>query len=294
MAYVIETVIDGAIYGAVYGLMALGFVVTFKTMRVVNFALGEFVLFGAGFAALGYQVLGLGLAGSLLCGVAGMALFALVFNRVVFSRVATAPTLTLLMLTLGLGAFMQALGALLFGGFAIAVPLPLAGQTVTVGGVLLSLDELLVGAVAVAASAAVGAFFLWSRTGLALRALAEDAGAAMAMGIDARRFFTFAWALVGAIAVVDGVLWAALRGGMFGFGVVGLKVFPIVIIGGLDSLAGTLLGGLLVGVLESLSAAYLDPLLGASVSQIAAFLVLIPVLMVRPQGLFGSARIERV
>jgi branched-chain amino acid transport system permease protein len=294
MAYAIETVIDGSIYGAVYALMALGFVVTFKTMRVANFALGEFILFGAGFAALGYHALGLGVAGALLFGVAGMALFAVAFNRLVFARVGQAQTMTLVMLTLGLGAFMRALGALLFRGYPLSVPLPLPRQTLTLGGVLLSLDELAVGVLAVAAIAGVGALFLWSRAGLALRALAEDPASAAAMGIDARRYFVLAWALAGGIAVLDGVLWSALRGGMFGFAVVGLKVFPIVIIGGLDSMIGTLLGGLLVGVLDSLTAAYVDPLLGDSVSQVVSFALLIAVLMARPQGLFGSEPVERV
>jgi branched-chain amino acid transport system permease protein len=294
MAYLVETVINGAIYGAIYALMALGFVVTFKTMRVANFALGEFILFGAGFAAFGYQVLGLNVPTALLGGFVAMALFTTAFNRLVFARVGQSQTITLLMLTIGLGAFMQALGALLFRGYPFVVPLPLARQTVNWGGVLLSLDELTVGGLAVVAIAGVGALFLWSRAGLAMRALAEDPGAAMAMGMDPRRYFTLAWALAGAIAVVDGVLWAALRGGGFGFAVVGLKVFPIVIIGGLDSMTGTILGGLLVGVLDSLAATYLDPLLGDSVSQIISFVVLIAVLMVRPQGLFGSARIERV
>jgi branched-chain amino acid transport system permease protein len=294
MAYLLETVVNGSVYGAVYALMALGFVVTFKTMRVANFALGEFVLFGAGFAGFGYHVLGLNAPGALLCGLAAMAGFTTAFNRLVFSRVGQAPTLTLLMLTLGLGAFMQALGALLFRGSAFVVPLPFAGRTVTLSGVLLSLDELLVGAFAVAAIAAVGAGMRWSRIGMALRALAEDPGAAMAMGIDARRYFSLAWGLAGAIAVVDGVLWAAVRGPGFGFAVVGLKVFPVVIIGGLDSMTGAILGGLLVGVLDGLTAAYLDPLLGDSISQVISFAVLIAVLVVRPQGLFGSAVIERV
>src|SRR5207342_2873618 len=130
-------------------------------------------------------------------------------------------------------------------------------------------------------------FFLRSRTGLALRAIADDQQAAMAVGIDIRRHFSITWALVGAIAVLAGTLWTSASGGGLGLVLVGLKVFPIVIIGGLDSIPGTLIGAVIVGVLESLAAGYLDPLLGGGFSNIAAYLVLIAMLFARPYGLFG-------
>jgi branched-chain amino acid transport system permease protein len=144
------------------------------------------------------------------------------------------------------------------------------------------------------AAAVAGAFFARTRLGLALRALAEQPAVAHAMGIDARRYFELAWVLAGIIAVVGGVLWSALRGPGFGLAVVSLKVFPIVIIGGLDSLAGAFAGGLAVGVLESLAATYLDVWVGGGFSTIASFLLLIPVLVLRPQGMFGTEQVERV
>jgi len=137
-------------------------------------------------------------------------------------------------------------------------------------------------------------FFLGSRTGLALRAIADDPQAAQAMGIDVERHFSITWILTGAISVLAGAVWTSAAGGGFGLVLVGLKVFPIVIIGGLDSIAGTIAGAAVVGVLESLAAGYLDPLLGGGFSNIAAYLVLIAMLFARPYGLFGRADVERV
>ncbi len=294
MGYLLVTIVNGMVVGAVYALMALGFVVTYKTLRVVNFALGEFIVFGAGLTALAYYRLGLNLLGAVLGAIVGMAVLAAAVNRLVFARIALARPITLIMLTLGLDAFMRGLAGPLFGGVFTIVPLPLPGGTVSIGDLPLALNDIAVGVLALGAAAGVGVLFAWTRFGLAMRALADDPQTARGMGIDARRYFMFAWCLAGAIAVVDGVLWSSIRGPGFGFSIVSLKVFPIVIIGGLDSMAGAVLGGMLVGVLESLAATYLDAWVGGGFSSIASFVMLMLILMVRPQGLFGAPIIERV
>jgi branched-chain amino acid transport system permease protein len=137
-------------------------------------------------------------------------------------------------------------------------------------------------------------FFHGTRTGLALRAIADDQQATMAVGIDIDRHFSITWALVGILSVLAGTLWTSISGGGFGMVLLGLKVFPIVIIGGLDSIPGTIVGAVLVGVLESLAAGYLDPLLGGGSSTIAAYLVLVAMLFVRPFGLLGRPTVERI
>jgi branched-chain amino acid transport system permease protein len=137
-------------------------------------------------------------------------------------------------------------------------------------------------------------FFQRSRTGVALRAIADDAQAAMAMGIDIHRYSAITWALMGVLSVLAGTLWTFVSGGGFGVVLVGLKVFPIVIIGGLDSIPGTIVGAIVVGVLESLAAGYLDPLLGGGFSNVASYLVLIAMLFARPYGLLGRADVARV
>ena len=148
--------------------------------------------------------------------------------------------------------------------------------------------------VALACVAAVSWFFSRSRTGIALRAIADDQQAAMAVGIDLNRHFALTWAMVGVLSVCAGTLWTVVAGGGFGMVLVGLKVFPIVIIGGLDSIPGTLAGAVVVGVLESLAAGYVDPLLGGGFSNVASYLVLIAMLFVRPYGMFGRPDVERV
>jgi branched-chain amino acid transport system permease protein len=129
---------------------------------------------------------------------------------------------------------------------------------------------------------------------VALRAIADDQQSAMAVGIDLHRYFGLTWALAGLISVVAGTLWTVVAGGGFGMALLGLKIFPIVIIGGLDSIGGTLVGAVLVGVLEALAAGYVDPLLGGGFSNIASYLVLLTLLFVRPYGLFGRPDARRV
>ncbi len=294
MLYVIEVMINGMVVGALYALIALGFVVVYKASRVINFALGELAMVGANVVAAGVHLLHLGVALALALGFAGTILLALAFNRLVLRFVLGHPVFALIMVTIGLGAFLRAAVAVLFRGFPKGIPLPIPREPLVLHTVLLSPDELVAGAVALLCIAGVGAFFTFSRTGVALRALADDPQAAALMGIDARRAFAVTWAMAGGIAAVGGTLWSFITGGGFGLAVVGLKVFPIVIIGGLDSIAGVIVGGMAVGLLENLAAHFVDPVVGGGFSNIAAFIVLIAVLMVRPHGLLGRERIERV
>jgi branched-chain amino acid transport system permease protein len=163
-----------------------------------------------------------------------------------------------------------------------------------VHGVLVPADKLVAAVVAALAVALVTAWFRWSRTGLALRAIADDQQVALAVGIDVQRHLAIAWAVVGVLAVLGGVLWAAVAGGGLGVVVVGLRVFPIVVLGGLDSVGGSLAAALLLGVFESLAASYLDPHLGAGFSSVATYALLLAVLFVRPHGLFGRPQVARV
>jgi branched-chain amino acid transport system permease protein len=175
-----------------------------------------------------------------------------------------------------------------------SVPAFLATDTVTLLGVPLAAGKLVAAAAAMVSVAAVAAFFRWSRTGLALRAIADDPASAAAVGVDVDRHFAIAWGLMAVIALLAGVLWTFVAGSGFGVVLLGLKVFPIVIVGGLDSIVGTLAGAFGLGVLESLAAGYLDPIVGGGFSGIAAYLVLIATLCVRPHGLLGRPRVERV
>jgi branched-chain amino acid transport system permease protein len=294
LAFFLFLVADGALAGSLYALVALAFVVVYKASRMINFAVGEWTMLGARTAAAASYMLGLGLGGALAVGGAGLVALALLFNQIVLRPLLRSSLLSLIMLTLGVGIFMRGAATVVFAGIPrrIASPFPL--DPLVIGGVPLSVDKIVAAAIAAACIAALSWFFHGSRTGLALRAVASDQQVALAVGIDLHRHFAITWALVGVLSVVAGTLWSFASGGGFGIELLGFKVFPIVILGGLDSLPGTIIGAFAVGILESLVAGYLDPIVGGGFSHVASYLVLIATLFVRPWGLFGRPDIERV
>jgi branched-chain amino acid transport system permease protein len=294
LAFFLFLVADGALAGSLYALVALAFVVVYKASRMINFAVGEWTMLGARAAAAASYTFGLGLGGALAVGCAGLVALALFFNQVVLRPLLRSSLLSLIMLTLGVGIFMRGAATVVFAGVPgrIASPFPL--DPLVVGGVPLSVDKIVAAAIAVACIAALSWFFHGSRTGLALRAVASDQQVALAVGIDLHRHFAITWALVGVLSVLAGTLWSFASGGGFGIELLGFKVFPIVILGGLDSLPGTIIGAFAVGILESLVAGYLDPIVGGGFSHVASYLLLIATLFVRPWGLFGRPDIERV
>lgn len=293
-AFFVALVVDGALAGSIYALVALAFVVVYKASRMVNFALGDWVMLASRLVACGLHGLGLGLAGAIAFGCAGIVAVAVAFNGLVVRRLVGQPLISLIMVTIGLGTLMRGAAALVFAGIPGGIPLPFPDDLLTIHGVPVAPEKLAAGVVAAFCISALSWFFYGSRTGLALRALANDQQAAMMVGIGTRRHFAIAWALMGALTVLAGTLWTAVAGGGFGILVLGLKVFPIVIIGGLDSIPGTIVGALAIGILESLAGGYLDPRLGGGSGTLASYVALLATLWVRPHGLFGSPDIQRV
>ncbi|WP_119420399.1 branched-chain amino acid ABC transporter permease [Desertibaculum subflavum] len=294
MTYFLSLLADGVLSGAIYGVIALAFVVVYKASRVVNFALGEWAMFGSRLTAAGWHGAGLGLACGLAAAMAGMVALALVFNRLVLARLIGRPLIALVMVTLGLGALMRGLAPVLFAGIPAEIPLPIPVAMLELGVLVVATDKLAAACIAAICIAAVAWFFQASRTGLAMRAIADDAGAAMAAGIDIRRHYGIAWAMAGLLCVIGGTLWTFVTGGGFGVALVGLKVFPIVILGGLANVPGCILSAILIGALEALATGYLDPHLGGGFGGVASYLVLIAVLILRPHGLLGRPAAERV
>lgn len=277
-------VIDGALAGIIYALAALAFVLVYKASRMINFALGEWMMFGALLTA----------AGGVIFAAAGMVALAALFNRLVLRHLTARPVISSIMVTLGLGAMMRGIASFLFADTPKSIGLPIPGGTLDLTGIRIPADKLTAAAVAALCIAGLAWFYRRSRTGLALRAIADDPQAAMSAGIDLDRHRLIVWGLTGTIALVAGILWTLGTGGGFGVALVGLKVFPIVIVGGLDSIPGAIAGALAIGILESLGAGYLDPALGGGFGNIASYLALLAMLAVRPQGLFGQPRTERV
>jgi branched-chain amino acid transport system permease protein len=286
--------IDGALAGAIYALIALAFVLVYKSSRMINFAVGEWIMVGALLAGAGYYAIGLGLVGALLFAAAAMGAFGIAFNGIVVGRLTSHPVISLIMVTIGLGAMMRGTAALVFTGIPSGIPLPVSTEPLLMNGLPVSPEKLIAASTAAAGIAALSWLYHYSRTGIALRAIADDPSAASAAGINTHRLFARVWAITGITSAVAGILWTFVTGGGFGVALVGLKIFPIVVIGGLDSLPGTIVAAMLIGIVESLGAGYLDPQLGPGFGTISSYLLLLAMLLARPYGLFGRAPAVRV
>jgi len=285
---------NGLLVGSMYALVALGFVLIYKATDAINFAQGEFVMFAGFLAAGATHLAGFPWWISALVAILGMVVFAFGLERVVLRPLLGRPIIAVIMATLGLGFVLRGVATLAFGGGTQTVPLPIGDDPVLLGPLILPPIELVGAGVSLAFLAAFGWFFLKSRIGVAMRAVADSQQVAMAMGINVRRYFALAWALAGIVSALGGVLWGSMLGVDNQLALVGLKVFPVMILGGLDSILGAVVGGLIVGVVESLSAGFLDPLVGGGTKDFIPYLLMIAVLMVRPEGIFGRPRIERV
>jgi branched-chain amino acid transport system permease protein len=285
---------NGVLIGLMYSLIALGFVLVYKATDAVNFAQGEFVMI-AGFVVVGaLTVLGAPLWLSVVAALVGMVAFGFALERVMLRKLIGRPVIAVVMATIGLAAILRGLGP--FGIFqgTRPLPLPLPDEPFILGPLFIPPIQLLGGAVSLLFLAGFGYFFLKSRKGIAMRAVADNQQVAMAMGIDVERYFGLAWAMTGIVSALGGVLWGNMLGVDVNLALVGFKVFPVVILGGLDSIPGAILGGLIVGLVENVAAGYVDPYVGGGTKDFAPYVLMILALMIRPYGIFGRRIIERV
>jgi branched-chain amino acid transport system permease protein len=285
---------NGVMIGLMYALIALGFVLIYKATDAINFAQGEFVMFAGFIAAGAADLAGAPFWVSALLSVGGMVLLGFALERVVLRPLIGRPIIAVVMATIGLAAVLRGTAVLAFGAGTRAIEMPVGDTPLDLGQVIVSRIQLVGAAVSIAFLAAFSWFFLKSRVGIAMRAVADSQQVAMAMGINVQRYFALAWAMAGVVSALGGVVWGAMLGVDNQLALVGLKVFPVVILGGLDSISGAVVGGLIVGVVESLAAGYLDPYVGGGTKDFAPYLLMIVALMVRPEGIFGRRRIERV
>jgi branched-chain amino acid transport system permease protein len=305
----LETLIGGLMTGMLYSLVALGFVLIYKASGVFNFAQGAMVLFAA--LAMARFAMWIpqwtGLTGKLLVNLLafGAAMLVMVavawlIERLVLGKLVNQEGITLLMATLGITYFLDGLGQTVFGNdiYKIDVGLPkdpifMFEQTFQ-GGVLVNQEDLAAAVIAAALVAALAAFFQYTGTGRALRAVADDHQAAQSIGIPLNRIWVIVWSVAGFVALVAGIIWGSKLGVQFSLSLVALKALPVVILGGLTSVPGAIIGGLIIGVGEKLSEAYIGRHIGGGIEYWFGYVLVLFVLLVRPQGLFGEKIIDRV
>jgi len=295
----LQILIEGALVGLVYGLVAISFVVIYRASRIINLAQGEVLVFGAfmlwtfteGAAGLGFPI---PLPVALLLTLAGCTVFGMVIERTIFRPLIGQSAFTIFMAGVALLILLRGLAQLIWGAESRSAPVILPEGAIEIGPFLVN-TRLLIGAIfTVALTQALHLFFTKSRLGLRLAAVAEDHTTALSLGVSVRQAIGVAWVLGTVVATAAAVV--LLSGSILSLevAVIGFKALPVALLGGLESIRGAPLAGLLIGIFEALASAYLDPLTNGAASGVLPYAVMIAVLLIRPYGLFGTHEIERV
>jgi len=297
LIFLFEVVAGGLLAGVMYSLVALGFVLIYKASGVFNFAQGAMVFF----AALTYaSLLKLGMPwwGALVATLAVMVVLGVAIERVVLRPLVNQPPITLFMATIGLTFVLEGLSQLVWGTQPHNLELGVSDVPMEslsrATGINISQFELFAAGVAGILVAVLAVFFQYTRVGRALRAVADDHQAALAVGIPLQHIWAIVWAVAGFVALVAGLLWGARTGVQYALTFIALKALPVLILGGFESILGAIVGGLIIGATEKLAEVYLGPMVGGGIESWFAYVVALLFLLVRPEGLFGEKHIDRV
>ncbi len=295
LVFLLQLLITGIAVGGVYALMALGFVLIYKASNVVNFGPGELVLFGAYVSwATILQMrfpLSIALPLTLLTSIA----LGLIIERGVLRPLIGQPIISVIMVTFGFASVIRGVLNMVWGSDTRPFPALFSSVPFHLGPVPVSPVHLWSFVIVILLLGCFSLFFKLSLTGTAMRATADNQQVALSLGVSVKRMFALSWCIATVVSTLSGIILGSVRGGVdFSLADLGLKVFPVVILGGLDSVMGAIVGGVLIGVLENLSGGYLDPIFGGGVKEVAPFAVVVVILLFRPYGLFGKPEIERV
>jgi branched-chain amino acid transport system permease protein len=292
-SFLLEVLIGGLLSGVMYSLVAIGFVLIYKTSGVLNFAQGAMVLFAA-LTFVGILEHGVPFFVSLLVTLLIMAVLGVAVEQTVLRPLVNRPPITLFMATLGLAYILEGAAQLIWGAQVHGLNLGFDDTPIAVGDVLVSSFDLFAAAVAATMVALLSAFFRFTRTGLAFRAVADDQFAALAVGLRLPVIWAIVWTAAGFVALVAGLLWGARLGVQFSLSLIVLKALPVLVLGGFDSILGAIVGGLLVGASEKLAEVYIGPFFGGGIEIWFAYVAALALLLIRPSGLFGVKLVERV
>ncbi len=291
----IQLLINGVIVGLLYGIVAMCFVLIYKSTQVVNFAQGEFVVLGAWVCWAMIMWMGLPFVPAFIFALLFMTLYGVMVQVIVLRPLVGEPVISVIMATIGLSIFMNALMNWIFGNTAERFPNVFGEGTVEIGGLNIEKAYLLSLVLSLVVMAVFFWFFRYSRWGLAMRATAFNQQIAQSLGISVKQVFAMSWAISALVSGIAGVVLGLVNAVSNGLAGIGIKVFPAVIVGGLDSIVGAILGGVIIGVLENM-AEFVDGQFFkvGNMYTVAPFYVLIIILMIRPYGLFGTEDIERI
>lgn len=294
MDFFLQLLVSGIAVGGVYALIALGFVLIYKATSVINFATGEFMMTGAfifytlmvyaGFPAIPAFV------GVMACA----AVLGFLVERTILRHMLGQPTISIVMVTIGLSSILLGSAEMIWGAEFKSFPAIFPRAPIIIGEIVIRSNIFYGFLISAAAVIAFSLLFKYAKAGLAMRATAADQMAAYSMGINVKSMFTLSWALGAIAAALGGIIIGNIGGVHPTLGNIGLKIFPVVILGGLDSIAGAVLGGFIVGIVENLAGGYLDPIFRGGVKDVAPFVVLVLILLFKPYGLFGKKEIERL
>lgn len=290
-----QLLINGLIIGTLYGVVAMSFVLIYKSTQIVNFAQGEFLLVGAWFCWWLLTDLGLPFWIGFPFTLVFMMAFGILLQVVVLRPMIGEPIISVIMVTIGLSIFFQAMMKWIFGVWAQPFPEVFAAKSVNILGLQVQSPYIMSMVISIVIMIGFAWFFKFSRTGLAMRATAFNQQVAQSLGISVRQVFAMAWAISAMVSALAGVVVGMVNGVSSALSFFGIKVFPVVILGGLDSIIGAIVGGLIIGVLENL-AEFVDGqyLNWGNLYTVAPFYALIIILVIKPYGLFGTKQIERV
>ena len=295
MEFLLQLVLNGLVIGSIYALVGLGFVVIYKSSSILNFAQGEFLMLGAYVCVAIFTAYHVPFWAAFVLTLVFSALLGVLMERLLLRPMIGEPVISVIMLTLGLASVLKAVVQGIWGTETVPYPPIFPTAPVMVGPLPVSQGYLYsMGSVALLL-VLFTLFFKFTRAGIAMRATAFSQQVALSMGISVKRIFALAWSIAAVVSAVGGVLLGGVRGGVDGaFAFFGLKVIPVVILGGLDSVLGAVVAGVIMGVLENLAGGYLDPIFGGGVKEVAPFIALVAILSLKPYGLFGKVKIERV
>ncbi len=297
MSFFFEVLIGGLLSGVMYSLVALGFVLIYKASGVFNFAQGAMVFFAA-LTYVGLLELGLPVLAALPATLAAMVVLGLVIERVVLRPLVNQPQITLFMATIGLSFFIEGLAQIMWGANVRGLDLGLQDEPMQwlsdATGMSVSKFDLAAAGVAAILVTSLALFFSRTRIGRALRAVADDHQAALAVGIPLQHIWAIVWAVAGMVALVAGLLWGARNGVQFALTFVALKALPVLILGGFESIPGAIVGGLIIGASEKLAEVYLGPFVGGGIEGWFPYVLALVFLLIRPEGLFGEKIIRRI